>query len=609
MTNDRTKSSEDGYELWLRYLPVADAERLEAYRSVVRCIVSRATSPTLSVALKELRSGLQGLLDWSIPITDDLNQPGTLVVGTPENHPEIDALQLDEDLAAVNDEGYVIRSTSYNGHPCIAIAAHTDTGVLYGVFAFLRHLQTHQPLQDIRIVSSPRTKIRMLNHWDNLDGTIERGYAGFSLWDWHKLPDYLSPRYTDYARANASIGINGASLTNVNANSLILTKPYLQKAAALADVFRPYGIRVFLTARFSAPIEIGGLTTADPLDAEVIAWWRGKAQEIYDIIPDFGGFVVKANSEGQPGPHDYNRSHSDGANLLAEAIAPFGGVVIWRAFVYDSDIPDDRAKQAYDDLVPQDGTFHKNVLLQVKNGPIDFQTREPYHPLFGAMPQTPLMLELQITQEYLGCATHLVYLAPLFKETLDADTYCYGRGSLVAYVVDGSMDDHDISGMAGVANTGSDRNWCGHPCAAANWYAFGRLAWDHTLSAETIAEEWLHMTFSNDSRFVQPATTMMITSRQAVVNYMTPLGLHHIMARGHHYGPGPWVEGGRPDWTSLYYHQADEEGPGRGGQSRIAGSLPLPSAQQFPHARHRAPDRRRRDADRHKQVLSATIRD
>ncbi|KAB2857159.1 MAG: alpha-glucuronidase, partial [Anaerolineae bacterium] len=407
----------------------------------------------------------------------------------------------------------------------------------------------HQSLDDLHVASSPRLKYRILNHWDNLDGTIERGYAGFSFWDWHKLPDYLAPRYTDYARAVASIGINGATLTNVNANALSLTPQYLTKAAALADLFRPYGIRVYLSARFSAPIEIGGLKTADPLDADVIAWWQAKAAEIYRHIPDFGGFIVKANSEGQPGPHDYHRSHSDGANLLANALAPFGGMVIWRAFVYASENPEDRTKQAYDDLVPQDGLFAPNVLLQVKNGPLDFQPREPYHPIFGAMPQTSLMLEVQMAQEYLGLATHMVYMAPLFKETLDAET------------CDGPLAN-TVLGMAGVANTGSDRNWCGHPFGAANWYTFGRLAWDYTLSSETIADEWLRMTFSNDAHFVQKATGMMLTSREAPVNYMTPLGLHHIMARSHHYGPGPWVTGGRADWTSLYYHQADSEGIG-----------------------------------------------
>jgi alpha-glucuronidase len=327
-------------------------------------------------------------------------------------------------------------------------------------------------------------------------------------------------------------------------------------------VFRPYGVRVYLSARFTAPREVGNLKTADPLDPDVIAWWKAKADEIYALIPDFGGFVVKANSEGEPGPGDYRRSQADGANLLADALAPHGGIVNWRAFIYDNDVPEDRAKQAYNALVPLNGTFRENVLLQAKNGAIDFQPREPFHPLFGAMPQTPVSLEVQITQEYLGCATHLAYLAPLFKETLDSDTYCRGAGSLLANVVDGSLDGQARSGMAGVSNIGSERNWCGHPFAAANWFAFGRLAWDHRATSEAIADDWLRMTFSNDARFVEPAKAMMIESREAVVDYMTPLGLHHIMARSHHYGPGPWVDGGRADWTSVYYHRADSEGVG-----------------------------------------------
>lgn len=556
------QTPEDGYELWLRYAPIADAARLAEYRAALTHVVIAGGSPTLHAAREELSRALPCLLDQPIAPAGAIERDGALVVGTPASSPQIAALDLGADLAPAGDEGFALVRTHSGGYDGIAIAANTDIGALYGTFAFLRLLQTHQPLRDLRVVSAPKIRLRMLNHWDNLDGTIERGYAGFSLWDWHKLPDYISPRYKDYARANASIGINAASLTNVNAHALVLTPQYLEKVAALADVFRPYGIRVFLSARFSAPIEIGGLKTADPLDADVIAWWRAKADEIYSHIPDFGGFIVKANSEGQPGPHDYGRSHSDGANLLADALAPHGGVVVWRAFVYDDKQPDDRHKQAYDDLAPEDGLFHPNALLQVKNGPIDFQPREPYHPLFGAMPRTPLMLEVQITQEYLGLATHLVYLAPLFKETLDADTGCAGAGSWVARVVDGTLDGHAISGMAGVSNIGSDRNWCGHPFGAANWYAFGRLAWDHRAAPEQIAAEWLRMTFSNDDRFVEQATAMMIASREAVVNYMTPLGLHHIMARDHHFGPGPWVTGGRADWTSPYYHQADEEGIG-----------------------------------------------
>ncbi len=552
---------EDGYELWLRYIPPGDEPLLAAYRAALTHVVIDGATATRRAARDEIARGLAGLLGTPVPLADQVG-PGALVIGTPVSSPVIAGLPLAAELNALGDEGYTVRRDTWQGRPILVIAANTDSGLLYGTFALLRHLQTHQPLDALPLTSAPRVRLRMLNHWDNLDRTIERGYAGFSLWDWHKLPHYLSPQYTDYARACASIGLNGTVLTNVNANALILTRPYLLKTAALADVFRPYGLRVYLTARFSAPIEIGGLTTADPLAPQVRDWWRAKIDEVYGIIPDFGGFLVKANSEGQPGPHDYGRSHSDGANLLADALAPHGGVVIWRAFVYDADVPEDRAKQAYNDLVPQDGSFHPNALLQVKNGPIDFQPREPHHTLFGAMPHTPLMLEVQITQEYLGFATHLAYLAPMYEETLDADTCCQGPGSLVAHVIDGSLDGHALSGMAGVSNIGNERNWCGHPFAAANWYAFGRLAWDHRLPSEVIADEWLRMTFSNDPRFVEPARSMMMASREAVVHYMTPLGLHHLMARDHHYGPGPWVTGGRADWTSVYYHRADREGIG-----------------------------------------------
>ncbi len=561
-TEYRRRKNEDGYELWLRYAPVEDEAMRAVYRTAIRRIVMDAPSATLRAAQEELVRGLESLLDSSTLLTGQVTDAGTLVVGTPNSSRVVADLDLYEALEQVGDEGYVIVSTSIRDHDGIVIAANRDIGVLYGVFAFLRHLQLGQPLDDLYVADHPKTKHRMLFHWDNLDRTIERGYAGFSLWDWHKLPDYIDPRYKDYARANASIGINGAVITNANAKSLSLTHPYLLKVKALADVFRPYGIRAFLSARFTAPMEIDGLPTADPLDPDVIAWWETKADEIYDLIPDFGGFVVKANSEGQPGPRDYGRSHSEGASLLANAVVPKGGIVCWRAFVYDDKDPDDRHKQAYSELVPQDGTFPPQTFLQVKNGAIDFQPREPYHPLFGAMPKTPLMIEFQITQEYLGCATHLVYLAPLFKEVLDADTGCEGKDSLVAYVVDGTLDGHDLTGMSAISNIGSERNWCGHPFAQANWYAYGRLAWDHRLTPEAIADEWLRQTFSSDAHFVEAAKAMMIESREAVVDYMTPLGLHHIMARNHHFGPGPWVEGGRPDWTSVYYHRADAYGIG-----------------------------------------------
>ena len=444
----------------------------------------------------------------------------------------------------------------------VLVTGATDAGILYGAFALLRHLNSGGDPTGITLESRPRTKIRILDHWDNLDGSIERGYAGRSLWDWWTLPDFKDPRYADYARANASIGINGAVLNNVNASAQSLTAPYIAKAAALADVFRPYEIRVYLSARFSAPVEIGGLKTADPRVPEVAAWWRAKADEIYRAIPDFGGFLVKANSEGQPGPRDYGASHAEGANMLAAALRPHGGIVMWRAFVYADSNPDDRAKQAYDEFKPLDGSFADNVVLQAKNGPIDFQPREPFHPLFGAMPKTRLTIELQTTKEYLGFATHLAYLGPLFEEVLDAPTG-HRRGETVASVVTGEANNHSLSVMAGVANIGRDRDWSGSTFNQANWYVFGRLAWDPALSSEAIAREWAAQTFGNDAEVVSTVVRMMMRSREAVVDYTGPLGLAHLFATDHHYGPGPWISNtGRADWNPVYYHRADRDGIG-----------------------------------------------
>ena len=327
-------------------------------------------------------------------------------------------------------------------------------------------------------------------------------------------------------------------------------------------MFRPYGIKVFLTARFSAPREIGRISTADPINDTVQHWWKEKAKEIYSMMPDFGGFLVKANSEGQPGPQDYQRTHADGANMLADAVAPFSGIIMWRAFVYDPE-SNDRFKQAYEEFKPLDGKFRKNILVQVKNGPIDFQPREPFSPLFGAMQYTPLMMEFQLTQEYLGQGTHLVYEPPMFKEVLNADTHAKGKGSTVAKVIDGSLNNFSLNGMAGVSNIGNDINWCGHPFAQANWYALGRLSWDHDLSSGQIAEEWIRQTFSKDPKTIATIKNIMLNSHEAVVNYMTPIGLTHIMYNGHHYGPMPWGNTlNRPDWNPVYYHKADSMGIG-----------------------------------------------
>lgn len=497
--------AEDGSRLWLRQTPVNQAS--------VCCLV---TSPTLAVAREELAALWQG--------------------------GEVD-LQLcaDETHRRLGKEGYTIRTSEGK----TVLEAATEQGLLYATYHLLRLQAEGADCTRLDIREKPAFDIRVLNHWDNLDGTVERGYAGRSLWKWEELTDSVPARYREYARANASVGINGTVLNNVNASAEILSAGYLQKVRKLADVFRPYGIRVYLSVNFASPMKLGGLSTADPLNEEVARWWKEKVQEIYGLIPDFGGFLVKANSEGQPGPCDYGRTHAEGANMLAEALKPYGGIVMWRAFVY-SPSDADRAKQAYLEFQPLDGRFRDNVMVQVKNGPIDFQPREPYSPLFGAMPHTPLMVEFQITQEYLGHSNHLAYLATMWKEF-----YRYVQRS-------------SLKGVAGVVNVGDNVNWCGHDFAQANWYAYGRLAWNPDLSAEEIAREWLAQTFTTDRRFVEPMTQVMMESREAVVDYMMPLGLHHIFAWGHHYGPEPWCEvpGARADWLPSYYHQADKEGLG-----------------------------------------------
>jgi alpha-glucuronidase len=531
--------ADDGYRLWLRYDPIETPQRA-AYSRAASELVVEGDSATIRAARSELVRGLSGLLGRPQPVAQRVDRDGAILLAR-RNVP-------------TGEEGYVIRSTRVNGHAATLIAANGDRGLLYGAFAYLRLLQTRRPVAHLAIAEAPKLPLRLLDHWDNLNRSIERGYAGQSLWDWQKLPGWVEPRYTDYARANASVGINGAVLNNVNAEAEILTAPWLQKVKALADTFRPWGIRVYLSARFTAPMELGGLKTADPLDPQVRAWWKAKADEIYRLVPDFGGFLVKANSEGQPGPQDYHRSHADGANLLAEALAPHGGTVFWRAFVYAAAADKDRARQAYEEFTPLDGQFAPNVVLQVKNGPIDFQPREPFHPLFGAMPKTPLAIEVQVTKEYLGFATHLAYLGPMWEEVLKSDTCRPRCGTPVAT---------RVRAMAGVANVGTDRNWTGSHFDQANWYAFGRLAWDPLGSADAIAEEWTRMTWGNDPRLVQRIGGMMASSRQAVVDYMTPLGLHHLMGTGHHYGPAPWVGNlERPDWNPTYYHRADANGIG-----------------------------------------------
>lgn len=456
---------------------------------------------------------------------------------------------LKKDGSMPDNDGFAIVKPA-DGGP-IEVKARRSAGLLYGAYELLRMQETGNGVSNE--TSSPAFEYRVLNHWDNPDGSVERGYAGKSIWKWDEINGDkgtmsidLKERLTTYARANASIGINGSVINNVNASPSILSLEYIKKVKVIADLLRPYGIKTYISVNFASPMVLDGLKTADPLNSEVRAWWKKKAKEIYKEIPDFGGFLVKANSEGQPGPGDYNRTHADGANMLAEALAPHKGIVMWRSFVYGNHEGEDRVKQAITEFEDLDGKFAKNVILQSKNGPLDFQPREPYAPIFDQMKQTPMWAELQITQEYLGQSLHLVYLAPMWKEFFSF------------------VNPKQLRGIAGVANTGDDKNWCGHPFSQANWYAFGRLAWNPELSSDSIAHEWLMQTFTHDAAFVNPMTEVMEASREACVDYMMPLGLHHIFKADHHYGPEP--QGQYPhfpiEWCPVYYHKADTAGVG-----------------------------------------------
>ncbi len=449
------------------------------------------------------------------------------------------------------------------------ITASNPIGLLYGAYELIRLQNTdayntgsgnqQNFSKAIDETEKPQVGLRILNHWDNLDGSIERGYAGKSIFKWEEIKlgkngkggsisKSLHDRLITYARANASLGINGSVLNNVNASPKMMTAEYINKVKIIANILRPYGIRVYLSINFASPMALGYTKTADPLDKKVQQWWKKKAKEIYATIPDFGGFLVKANSEGQPGPGDYHRTHADGANMLADAVKPYGGIIMWRSFVYGANHKgEDRVKQAVSEFKGMDGKFRDNVILQSKNGPLDFQPREPYAPIFDNIKQTPQIAELQITQEYLGQSKHLTYLAPMWKEFFEF------------------VNPNRVKGIAGVANIGDDANWCGHPFSQANWYAFGRLAWNPSLTAEEIAHEWLVQTYENqDERFTKPVEMMMMTSREACVNYMMPLGLHHIFKFDHHYGPEPdgFIASYPLEWCPVYYHKADAQGVG-----------------------------------------------
>jgi alpha-glucuronidase len=480
--------AEDGHQLWLRYQPVNKCK-----------VVTDFNSPTIDIIRQELATYYRS-----------------------------DAIALKLDATMPADDGYRFDGST--------LTARNEAGLLYGAYALLRG--------DTQVESHPAYGLRLLNHWDNLDGSIERGYAGGSIFEWFHLNKEL---IKEYARANASLGINGSVLNNVNASPKMLTTTYLKEVKQIADILRPYHIKVFLSINFATPMALKETKTADPLDKSVARWWQKKAKEIYKLIPDFGGFLVKANSEGQPGPGDYQRTHAEGANMLADALKPYKGIVMWRCFVYGANHKgEDRVKQAVSEFKPLDGQFRDNVILQTKNGPLDFQPREPYSPIFDQIKQTPNMVELQITQEYLGQSRHLVYLAPMWQEFFS------------------QVNPRSLKGIAGVANIGLDRNWCGHHFSQANWYAFGRLAWNPRLSADRIAREWIEQTFTTDEHFVNTVAQLMMESREACVNYMMPLGLHHIFKFDHHYGPEPdgFIASYPLEWCPVYYHKADKQGIG-----------------------------------------------
>ena len=559
-------NAEDGGQLWLRF------NENKCENSLFSSIVGQ----TSILPVEEFQLAWKKMSGTELKYNTEPIDKSIIIA--PLTDKFIKTLGFSKELKSLGNEGYIIRTVQQKDKQFTVVSALSDNGLLYGVYNLLRLIQTDQFTTSLNIKEKPSYDIRILNHWDNLDGSVERGYAGHSIWKWDELPATISPRYKEYARANASIGINATVLNNVNASPKMLSTENLFKVKAIAAVLRPYNIRVYLSINFSSPKELGGLSTSDPLNPDVRKWWKNKATEIYKLIPDFGGFLVKANSEGLPGPMDYGRTHVDGANMLADALKPFGGIVMWRAFVYEPG--DDRVKLAYNEFHKFDGQFRDNVIIQVKNGPVDFQPREPFSPLFGAMKKTALMPELQITQEYLGQSNHLVFLSAMWKEFLDADTHAAGDGTTISKLTTGEIYPQKITAFAGVANIGDDANWCGHHFAQANWYTFGRLAWNNELSSEQIADEWIKMTFygyksamknmengvknMDYNAFHLSIKKMMLTSHQTAVDYMMPLGLHHIFAWTHHYGPEPWcnIPGARPDWLPTYYHKADSVGLG-----------------------------------------------
>ena len=561
-----THNNHEIYKCWLRYAAVPHSERLQEYRQWCGELVSPdSRGIVLASAMQELKRGMISMLGIRPHVTSIPTSTQYILLGTQGQSDEVS--QALNSISTQAKDSYVLRTISIDGRKCLFVGGLSDQGTLYASFHLLRLIQMGQSLENVDIQESPYNGLRMINQWDNMDGTIERGYAGDSIfYENNRVTTHIT-RITDYARLLASTGINAISINNVNVHhreSRLIMKPLLSEVAHVAEEFRKYGITTFLSINYANPIEISNLGTADPLSEEVRVWWRNAAKEIYQVIPDFGGFLVKADSESRPGPFTYGRNHVDGANMLAEALQPHGGTVIWRCFVYNClqdwrDRSTDRARAAYDHFAPLDGQFHDNVILQIKNGPMDFQVREPVSPLLGAMSSTNQVLELQIAQEYTGHARHVCYLVPQWKEVLGFDTCARGAGSEVAKVASGNLFGRSLGGVAAVSNIGNDMNWTGHVLAQANLYGYGRLIWNPELTAEQIATEWIHLTFGTEPKLVEVILNILMNSWRTYENYTAPLGVGWMVNPNHHYGPS--VDGYEYSrWGT--YHFADRDGVG-----------------------------------------------
>lgn len=556
-----------GYNCWLGYKKLEDSILMQEYKKICRNIIICENSDIVRNALDELKKGIRLMLDLDPLVTNEIVTQTYLLIGTFDGNDRLNELLSVKEKAQIADEGFIIKLIDTNNESILAIAGKTGEGLLYGVFDFLRAIQTQDDLKSILRIENPVNKLRILNHWDNLDGSIERGYAGNSIFFHDNRISSNLDRIKDYARILASIGINGVVINNVNVleqDTNLITKEYLPDVSKLADLFREYGIKLYLSINFASPIQLGNLNTADPLDNGVIKWWDSKVEEIYSYIPDFGGFLVKADSEYRPGPFTYGRNHADGANMLADLLKRHDGIVIWRCFVYNCmqdwrDYATDRAKAAYDNFSPLDGMFNDNVILQIKNGPMDFQVREPVSTLFGGLKKTNQTIEFQITQEYTGQQKHLCYLAPMWKEILEFDTYAKGQGTTIKNIISGSTFKNKYGGVVGVANIGDDLNWTGFQLAQSNLYGFGRLSWNPDLTVECITNEWVRMTYSNDNAVVKAISEMLLSSWRIYENYTSPLGIGWMVNPNHHYGPN--VDGYEYDkWGT--YHRADIKGIG-----------------------------------------------